>query len=115
MLLVDFCFCGLCRLNTFAVGNAQRSVIDACTAVDLNDNTGNELLDAFHLTRLVGLLVELATTTAAPFAQFPERWTRLAIALHELFIHNRFFHVSALFWRISARRLPSDAPDNGLL
>jgi hypothetical protein len=105
----------LCRLDTLALSYAERAVVNAGAAVDLNDNARDQLLNAFHFPRLICFLVKLATATAAPLAKFPESWAWLTVAFHETFVDNWLFHVRAFFRRVGSRRLPTDTANDGLL
>lgn len=105
----------LCRLNTLALCDAERAVVYAGAAVDLNDNARYQLLNAFHFPRLICLLVKLATATAAPLAELPKSRARLAVTLHETLVDDRLFHVRAFLRRVGSCRFSPDTADDGLL
>lgn len=103
------------RLDAFAGDHAQWAVVDAGSTVDLDDNARDQLLNAFHFARLIRLLVELTALAAAPLAELPEGRAWLTVALHEALADDRLLQVSALFWRVGARRFTSHAANNRLL
>lgn len=103
------------RFNAFARKRRYRSIINASSAVDLNNDTWYQLLDTFHFTSLICFFVKFSTTTAAVRIKFPKRWTGLAVTLHQTLVDDRLLQMSAFLRRVSPGGFTSYAANDWLL